>query len=64
MANIGRNLFQGTGMNPTDPNMMMNALDSPEFQQHMRSMLRRPEVIDQVRFGHSGCYDCRQSPFN
>lgn len=48
MANIGRNLFQGTGMNPTDPNMMMNALDSPEFQQHMRSMLRRPEVIDQV----------------
>lgn len=48
MASIGRQMFQGTGMNPADPNMMMNALDSPEFQQHMRSMLRRPEVIDQV----------------
>lgn len=48
MASIGRQLFQGTGMNPADPNMMMNALDSPEFQQHMRSMLSRPEVIDQV----------------
>lgn len=48
MASIGRNLFQGTGMNPADPNMMMNAMQSPEFQQHMRSMMRRPEVIDQV----------------
>ncbi|CAO1612876.1 unnamed protein product [Sympodiomycopsis kandeliae] len=48
MASIGRQMFQGTGMNPADPNMMMNALDSEEFQQHLRSMLRRPEVIDQM----------------
>lgn len=48
MANIGRQLFQGTGMNPNDPNMMINAMESPEFQQQMRSALRRPEVIDQV----------------
>lgn len=48
MARIGQQMFQGTGMNPADPNMMMNALDSPEFQAHMRDMLRRPEVIDQV----------------
>ena len=49
MAGIGRSLFEGTGMNPTDPNMMMNAMESPQFQAHMRDVLRRPEVIDQVR---------------
>ncbi|CAO1620713.1 unnamed protein product [Parajaminaea phylloscopi] len=48
MARIGHNMFQGTGMNPADPNMMMNALDNPEFQAHMRESLRRPEVIDQM----------------
>lgn len=48
MANLGRDLFQGTGMNPNDPNMLMTAMQSDEFRNHMRTMLSRPEVVDQI----------------
>ena len=36
------------GMNPRDPNVMLGMLQNPEFLQHMRDMLSRPEVIDQI----------------
>lgn len=36
------------GMNPRDPNVMMGMMQNPEFLQHMRDMLSRPEVIDQI----------------
>lgn len=48
MAALNRDLFQGFGMNPNDPNMLMTALNQPEFQTQMRNMLQRPEVIDQI----------------
>lgn len=48
MAALNRDLFQGMGMNPNDPNMLMTAMQSPEFQTQMRNMLQRPEVIDQI----------------
>ena len=36
------------GMNPRDPNVMLGMMQNPEFLQHMRSMLARPEVVDQI----------------
>lgn len=48
MANLGRDMFQGFGMNPNDPNMFMTAMQSDEFRNQMRTMLSRPEVVDQI----------------
>lgn len=48
MAHLGRNMFEGFGMNPNDPNMLMTAMQSDDFRNQMRSMLSRPEVIDQI----------------
>lgn len=36
------------GMNPRDPNVMLGMMQNPEFLRHMRDMLGRPEVVDQV----------------
>lgn len=36
------------GMNPRDPNVMLGMMQNPEFLQQMRSMLARPEVVDQI----------------
>ena len=48
MASLNRELFQGMGMNPNDPNMLMTAMQSDEFRTQMRNMLQRPEVVDQI----------------
>lgn len=47
------------GMNPRDPNVMLGMMQNPEFLRHMRDMLGRPEVIDQVR-GHLTPDHCQQ----
>lgn len=36
------------GMNPRDPNVMLGMMQNPEFLRHMRDMLGRPEVVDQI----------------
>jgi ubiquilin len=48
MAALNRDLFQGFGMNPNDPNMLMTAMQSDDFRNQMRDMLSRPEVVDQI----------------
>lgn len=48
MAQLGDQMFRGTGLNPNDPNMLMTAMQSDEFRDQMRAMLGRPEVIDQI----------------
>lgn len=48
MTALSRDLFQGFGMNPNDPNMLMTAMQSEDFRSQMRNMLQRPEVIDQI----------------
>ncbi|TFK22921.1 hypothetical protein FA15DRAFT_621728 [Coprinopsis marcescibilis] len=47
-AMAGFNPFSGMGVNPNDPNMLQNMMNSPEFLQQMSAMMSNPEVIDQV----------------
>ncbi|KAH7100150.1 hypothetical protein BKA62DRAFT_707761 [Auriculariales sp. MPI-PUGE-AT-0066] len=44
----GLNPFAGMGVNPGDPNMMANMMESPEFLQQMSMMLSNPAVLDQM----------------
>ncbi|TFY74613.1 hypothetical protein EWM64_g9398, partial [Hericium alpestre] len=44
----GLNPFQEMGLNPNDPNMMQNMMNSPEFLQQMTSVMSNPAVLDQI----------------
>ncbi|KAI0311883.1 hypothetical protein OF83DRAFT_710554 [Amylostereum chailletii] len=44
----GFNPFADMGLNPTDPNMLQNMLNSPEFLQQMSTMMSNPQVLDQI----------------
>ena len=46
----GGGMLGGMGINPRDPNMMLNMLQNPEVQRQMRDLMSRPEFIDQVSF--------------
>ncbi|KAI0714533.1 hypothetical protein C8Q76DRAFT_568311, partial [Earliella scabrosa] len=44
----GLNPFAEMGLNPNDPNMMQNMLNSPQFLQQMSSVMSNPAVLDQI----------------
>ncbi|PWN47069.1 hypothetical protein IE53DRAFT_390805 [Violaceomyces palustris] len=48
LLNNSGGMFGEMGLNPRDPNMMMGMMQSPEFMRHMREMLARPEVVEQI----------------
>jgi ubiquilin len=47
-AMAGLNPFQDMGLNPNDPNMLQNMMNSPEFLQQMSSALSNPQIMDQI----------------
>jgi len=47
-AMAGLNPFQDMGVNPNDPNMLQNMMNSPEFLQQMSGVLSNPQVMDQI----------------
>jgi ubiquilin len=47
-ALAGFNPFAELGLNPNDPNMMQNMMQSPQFLQQMSSVMSNPAVLDQI----------------
>jgi len=47
-AMAGFNPFAGMGVNPNDPNMMQNMLNSPQFLEQMSSVFSNPQIMDQL----------------
>lgn len=47
-AMAGINPFSELGLNVNDPNMFQTMMSSPQFLQHMSSMLSDPAVLDQI----------------
>ncbi|KAF9646663.1 hypothetical protein BDM02DRAFT_2982101 [Thelephora ganbajun] len=47
-AMAGLNPFADMGVNPNDPNMLQNMLNSPQFLQQMSSVFSNPQIMDQL----------------
>lgn len=47
-AMAGLNPFTDMGVNPNDPNMMQNMLNSPQFLQQMSSVFSNPQIMEQL----------------
>ncbi|KIO28630.1 hypothetical protein M407DRAFT_242945 [Tulasnella calospora MUT 4182] len=47
-ALAGFNPFADMGINPNDPNMLQNMMNSPAVQQQMDALMSRPEFLDTI----------------
>lgn len=47
-AMAGFNPFTDMGVNPNDPNMLQNMMNSPQFLQQMSSVFSNPQIMDQL----------------
>lgn len=47
-AMAGFNPFAGLGVNPNDPNMLQNMMNSPQFLQQMSSVFSNPQIMEQL----------------
>ncbi|KAG8975752.1 hypothetical protein FRB90_009427 [Tulasnella sp. 427] len=47
-ALAGFNPFADMGLNPNDPNMLQNMMNSPAFRQQMDTLMSQPEFLDTI----------------